>query len=150
MNNMLHMKLVWREVKSNLGYVIETAAGMGGPLFYICRVCNCLCNDDSGHNTASAIVNEHNDALKRELRQAYRNRWQNELPETAAFYVARKGMTLADGKLDISSGELLAHDCTGGKRRDTASLLITLGGLRAMIPHGLMNRLIDDGIITKC
>lgn len=158
MTNMLHMRLVWKIDPSSFGCDIKTDAGPGGPLFHICRVGTCLCNDDDGRETAAAIARSHNDALKHELRQAYRDLWQNDLPEDVAFYVTRKGMTLVKfdagyarkGRIFISSGELLAHDRTGGKRKAAAEILVTVGGLRGMLPHTSIRQIIDDGILANC
>lgn len=157
MNNMLHMKLVWREVKSNLGYVIETAAGMGGPLFHICRVGSCLCNDDDGHNTAIAIVEEHNAALKRKLRESYQERWANDLPENISFYVTKTAFTLgyappgestSPTPQSFSSGELLAHESSVRLDEDTYAYFVNLKGERGFLKNVSLLNLIGDGIIA--
>jgi len=155
MMSMLHMKLVWRVELSENGCDIKTDVGSGGPLFYICRVERWLCNDDTGCETAAMIAKSHNEELRRELLQAYKGRWQSELPENASFYVTRKGMTLAkldagyklNGEIYISSGELLAHDRIGGEKSPT--IFITLGGLRGVLLHASIPHLLDDGVLAN-
>jgi len=155
---MLHMKLVWRVVKSNLGYVVETAAGSGGPLFHICQVGSCLCNDDDGHNTAVAIAEEHNAALKQELLAAHRERWLSELPDLGHFFVTNTGFTIdklqsseknVQTKLCFSSGELLAYESTTYSGDGERVFFVNLKGEAGFAKGTSLAKLINDGVIAQ-
>ena len=149
---MLHMKLVWREVEANLGYVVETAVGKGGPLFHICRVGSCLCNDDDGHSTAVAIVKQHNDALKQELLAAHRDRWLSDLPERTRFFVTKVPFLLvnmgANGRIHFSSGELLAYESARGVGVWERACFVNLKGELGFSKNMSLKKLIDDGVLS--